>query len=137
VTFEATVGWLVGKALFWSRVVQVEAHVAELAGRDGLQCFVRVTNRSLFRKAVLVEVFLQGTVPIPVLNDERPMPVVLPPEEPWETWIPLAACPNAIRSDPVAHVRVKLSDGSVISAKPTANVSPAGFVAGGKSKRDS
>jgi hypothetical protein len=124
-------GKLLGKAVSLARFVEVESHAGSLPDRD-LNCqFVRVTNRSINRKAVLTHVWFELGVEVPVLNDERPMPHVLPPEEVWETWIRLELIPESLRMSAATLARVRLSDGTVLSAKPTEHVLEAGFVAGG------
>jgi hypothetical protein len=131
VSIEAFFGRLFGKAVSLARFVEVESHVGSFPGR-GLICqFVRVTNRSINRKAVLTHVWFELGVEVPVLNDERPMPYVLPPEEVWETWLRLELIPEPLRISAATLARVRLSDGTVLWSKPTKHVSEAGFVAGG------
>jgi hypothetical protein len=63
-----------------------------------------------------------------VLNNERPLPKVIVAEEIWETWIPLHALPEQIRTHPETLARIKLSDGKTFSARVNHDVSPAGHV---------
>jgi hypothetical protein len=110
--------------------VKVHCHIGHL-NHQNVDCFfVRVVNRSPFRKAVVTEVWFDAGTRIPVINGERPMPKVLPPEEVWETWIPVAAIPQQFHAQAPTLARAKLSDGTVIASIPTPDVSPAGFVAG-------
>jgi hypothetical protein len=131
VSIEAFFGKLFGKAVSLARSVEVESHVGSFPDR-GLNCqFVRVTNCSINRKAVLTHVWFELGVEVPVLNGERPMPHVLPPEEVWETWLSLEEIPEPLRKSAATLARVRLSDGTVLTSKPTRHVSKAGFVAGG------
>ena len=129
--FEAFFGKLFGRAVSLARFVEVESHAGSIPDRGRNFQFVRVTNRSINRKAVLFEVWFELGTKVPVLNVERPMTHTLPPEEVWETWLPLEAIPEHLRASAATLARVRLSDGTVLTSKPTRNVSEAGFVAGG------
>ena len=111
-----------------ARSVRVTAHLGRFPDRDLDCCFVTVRNLSLQRKAVVTDVWFQAEARIHVLNDERPLPKVIAPEELWETWIPLAALPEPLRAHPESLARVKLSDGKVVAARLNTDVSPAGHV---------
>ena len=128
-SYEAALGWL-WKFLSLARVVKVHCHIGHLVHQNADCYFVRVTNSSPFRKAVLTEVWFDAGIRIPVINGERPLPKVLPPEEMWETWIPVSALPAHVRAQAPTLARAKLSDGTIITSVPTPDVSPAGFVAG-------
>ena len=128
-SFDVAIGWF-WKLLSLARVVKVHCHIGHLTHQDVDCYFVRVINYSLFRKAVVTEIWFDAGTRIPVINGERPMPKVLPPEEMWETWIPVSALPPDIRPSAPTLARAKLSDGTIISSVPTPDVSPAGFVAG-------
>ena len=126
-SFDAALSWL-WKLLSLCRDVQVTSHQGRFPDRN-LDCyFVTVRNCSPYRKAVIVEVWFDVGIRIPVLNSERPLPKVLPAEEVWETWIPLQALPQAHRANAETLARVKLSDGKIIKAKINPDVSPAGHV---------
>jgi hypothetical protein len=129
VSLEAALGWL-WKLLSLARAVKVHCHIGHLTHQNVDCYFVRVINQSPFRKAVVTEVWFDAGTRIPVLNAERPLPKVLPPDEIWETWIPVAALPQHIRAQATTLARAKLSDDTTISSVPTPAVSPAGFVAG-------
>jgi hypothetical protein len=126
---ESVLGWL-WKLLSLLRSVRVTAHVGRLIAPEINCCFVTVTNRSPFRKAVITEVWFDVGRRIPVINNERPLPKVLPIEEVWETWMPLNALPEHVRAHPETSARVKLSDGTVLIASVNTNVAPAGHVPG-------
>lgn len=128
-SYEAALGWL-WKLLSLARVVKVHCHIGHLINQNVDCYFVRVINSSPFRKAVLTEVWFDAGFRIPVINGERPLPKVLPPEEMWETWIPVNSLPPQIRAQATTLARAKLSDGTIIASVPTPDVSPAGFVAG-------
>ena len=126
---EAALGWL-WKLLSLARAVRVHCHIGHLTHQD-IDCyFVRVINGSPFRRAVVTEVWFEAGVRIPVINSERPLQKVLLPDDIWETWIPVSALPGHVREQAPHLARVKLSDGTIISSRPTPDVSPAGFVAG-------
>lgn len=126
---DAILGWL-WKLLPLLRNVRVTAHLGRFADRDLDCCFVTVRNLSPQRKVVVTDVWFEARTRVPVLNDERGLPKVIPPEEIWETWISLQALPEAIRAAPETFARVKLSDGKVLAARLNADVSPAGHVPG-------
>ena len=128
-SLDAALGWL-WKLLSLARSVKVHCHVGHLEHRNVDCFFVRVTNASPFRKVVVTEVWFDAGTRIPVINAERPMPKVLPPEEVWETWIPIANIPQHLHAQAPTLARAKLSDGTIIPSVPTPDVSPAGFVAG-------
>lgn len=113
------------------RKVEVTSHSGVLES-SGCYCqFIKVTNLSKTRKVVLTEVWFQlNTKRTPVVNNARPMPIVLQPEEQWETWIELSDIPSGFHNAAAKLARVKLSDGKVLESKPTKNVSDRGFVAG-------
>jgi hypothetical protein len=127
---EAFFAKLFGKAVSLARFVDVESHPGSIPDR-GINCqFVRITNRSINRKVVVSEVWFEFGIRIPVMNSERLMPRVILSEEVWETWIPLDVIPESFRLSASTLAKVRLSDGTIISSKPTQNLSVAGFVAG-------
>ena len=126
---DSALGWL-WKLLSLARAVKVHCHIGHLTHQNVDCFFVRVINGSPFRKVVLTEVWFDAGTRIPVINAERPLPKVLPPEEIWETWIPVAALPQHIWAQAPTLACAKLSDDTIIRSVPTPDVSPAGFVAG-------
>jgi len=124
---ETILGWF-WKILSLVRSVRVTSHVGELAVGNTPCCFVTVRNLSLTRKAVVTEVWFDAGIRIPVTNEQRPLPKVVPPEEIWETWIPLAALPESIRTAPETHARVKFSDEKIVATTLNRDISPAGHV---------
>jgi hypothetical protein len=124
---DTVLGWL-WKLLSLARYIRVTAHLGRLSDRGLDCCFVTVRNLSPYRKAVVTEVWFQVQDRIPVLNNERPLPKVIAPEEVWETWIPLQALPEHIRAYPETLARIKLSDGKTFGARTNPDVSPAGHV---------
>ncbi len=133
--FSKVFSWIFGK--LFSSIVKTTRHVvvtshAGILESSGLPCqFVKITNLSISRKAVLTEVWFQlNANKVFVVNLERPMPKELQPEEQWETWIALAEIQIGFHNAAAKLARVKLSDGTVHESKPTENVSERGFVAG-------
>jgi hypothetical protein len=67
---------------------------------------------------------------IPVLNDERPLPIFIPPAGSWETWLVF----NDLSREMVEYIaedaRVQLSDGTVVKARLNLRPPPAGNVPG-------
>lgn len=124
---DTILGWL-WKLLSLARSIRVTAHLGRLPERDLDCCFVTVRNLSPYRKAVVTEVWFQAQIPIPVLNNERPLPKVIAAEEVWETWVPLQALPEQLRAHPETLARIKLSDGKTLSAHANPDVAPAGHV---------
>jgi hypothetical protein len=134
VSLEAIFGKLFGKVVSLARVVDVSSHAAAFTDSGQVCQFIRITNRSINRKAVITEVWFDFSVRIPVLNSSRPMPITLPPEEVWDTWLPIDAIPIEFRASASSLARVRLSDGTILKSVPTKDVSEAGFVAGGEMK---
>jgi len=131
----ALFAWLFAKAASLARTVQVESHAGSFPDRGLNAQFLRVTNRSILRKVVVLEAWFEfDGVRLPVLNPERPLPRTILPEEVWETWFPLEAVPTTHRDRAATCGRIRLSDKAVIVSKPTLDVAEAGVVAGGSAK---
>jgi hypothetical protein len=132
VSLESFFGGLFAKAASLARSVQVESHTARFPDRGTNAQFLRITNRSIFRKIVILEAWFEfDGIRVPLLNDERPLPHTIPPEEVWETWFPFEPIPERHRGIAATCGYIRLSDGTIIRSKPTANVAEAGAVAGG------
>lgn len=69
-------------------------------------------------------------------NRERPLPKMLNPDEPWETWVVLATLDSEVTIRPaelLRSARVRLSTGRTVKARPNRNVPGFGAVPGGSS----
>jgi hypothetical protein len=75
-------------------------------------------------------VWFQTDHQIQVLQPQRPFPVRLRPDHSWETWLPVAALPQAFIPNALTLARARLSSGAVVTSKPNENVPDYGTVAG-------
>jgi hypothetical protein len=69
-----------------------------------------------------------------VANPHRPLPRMLDPDEPWETWVVLSALDSQVSLAPSAllrSARVRLSTGRTVKARANRNVPGFGAVPGG------
>lgn len=132
VSIESFFGGLFTKAASLARSVQVESHSGSIPDRGLNAQFLRVTNRSILRKVVILEAWFEfDGVRAPILNEERPLPRTVPPEEVWETWFPFDAVPLKHRANAGHCGYIRLSDKSIVRSRPTVDVAEAGAVAGG------
>jgi len=116
-------------AFFNRRRLRVRVHRAFLG--TGEECFfVNLTNRSSKRDLEVTHVWFQTDRQIQVLQPQRPLPVRLKPDQSWETWLPVAALPQAFSPVALTLVRARLSSGAVIMSDPNTNVPDYGPVAG-------
>jgi hypothetical protein len=89
--------WIADRLLSWHqqrRRVRFSTHVAQWA-EGGLCYFLNVTNLSHSRDVEITHVFLALEPPVNVVNDRRPLPERLRPDESWETWIAVGVVPAA------------------------------------------
>ena len=88
--------------------------------------FINVVNMSAAAEVVITHVWYEGTRRVDVIEVQRPLPRMLRPNEPWETWIRVNDIPND--PDPFRGFRVQLSTGEVFESEENRNVPPRGFV---------
>ena len=113
------------------RRIRVQAHRGVLLGIDEPCLFINATNLSSTRDVEVTHVWLETDPRIHVLNPERPLPKRLKPDEPWETWLPLASIPERYRESAVHLGRVHLSSGKTLRTVYRRRVPEAGWVPGG------
>ena len=73
-----------------ARRVRVRTHGAVFAGSNDLCVFVNVVNVGQ-RPITVTHVWFATEPPVHVVNEGRPLPRALGPDEPWETWLSLGA----------------------------------------------
>jgi hypothetical protein len=71
-----------------ARRVRVRTHGAVFAGSNDLCVFVNVVNVGQ-RPITVTHVWFATEPPVHVVNEGRPLPRALGPDEPWETWLSL------------------------------------------------
>ena len=117
-----------------ARRVRVRTHGAVFAGSHDPCMFVNVVNVGQ-RPITVTHVWFATEPPVHVVNDERRLPKALGPDEPWETWVPLAAFGAQLERSSeerlLRSARVRLSTGRVLKATPNRDVPPVGAVPGG------
>jgi serine/threonine protein kinase len=112
--------------------VRVAVHVAAFAGSQRFALFINATNLSQSVDRELTHVWIEAEPKIHVVNEKRPLPKRLKPQETWETWVELWQIPSQLLRGPFQTlVRAKLSNGEIISAVLNENVPEYGFVPGG------
>lgn len=112
------------------RRVRVLVHRAFLLSEQPPpECFfVNVTNLGQ-RDVEVTHLWFDTKPPVYVLHAQRPLPVRLKPDQPWEAWVPLSDIP-AGPERAMTLARVRLSNGKVIKSRPNRGVPDAGFVPG-------
>jgi hypothetical protein len=111
------------------RHVQVLVHRANFAATGRACYFVNVTNLSHERDVVITHVYFDTVPQVHALTNERPLPVRLKPDDPWETWVEAERLPA--NEETFTLARVRLSNGKVIRSKKNKQVPTAGVVPGG------
>jgi hypothetical protein len=114
--------------------VHLRVHTAVLTtptAEPHLCHFLNVWNASPERSVQITHIWIEapGGVTVTVVNPMRPLPVVVQPEQQWETFVPVASVP---RGTDVEHAaRAKLASGEVIESVPRGeDVPPAGMIPG-------
>jgi hypothetical protein len=132
---------LVGRALFdlvrdvsqRRRRVRVRTHVAVFEGAGDLCLMVNVVNVGQ-RPITLTHVWFDVTPPLHLVNPRRPLPKALDPDEPWETWVPLAEFGERLHQVDehglLRCARVQLSTDAKIKSRPRRDVPALGAVPG-------
>jgi hypothetical protein len=96
--------------------------------------FVNVVNLGQ-RPITLTHAWFATEPELHILNDQRPLPKTLQPDEPWETWTPLSAFGSRLDGMDEQHIlraaRLRLSTGRVVKARPNRGVPAVGTVPGG------
>jgi hypothetical protein len=117
-----------------ARRVRVRTHGAVFAGSTDVCVFVNIVNVGQ-RPVTVTHVWFATEPHVHVVNEARPLPRALGPDEPWETWVPLrefAAQSERLSEERLLRsARVRLSTGRVLKARPNREVPPLGAVPGG------
>jgi hypothetical protein len=111
--------------------VRVTVHLGYFQASREKQVFVNVANLSHSRDVEIGAVWFEGAKRVPVLNDSRPLAVLLKPGQSWETWIPLAQLSDLDANRLYRAARVRLAGGRVVASRRNANAPPAGTPPGG------
>jgi hypothetical protein len=112
-------GWRLARRLFMGRLdVHVRVHEATLEAPHRAEAFfVNVTNHSPGRPARPSHVTVLTDPPIAIINPLRPLRVLEPNGDSWETWIEKGQLPDPSQ-DIRALVEVRLSTGETIRSTP-------------------
>lgn len=115
-----------------ARRVRVRTHGAVFAGSTDVCVFVNIVNVGQ-RPVTVTHVWFATEPRVHVVNEARPLPRSLGPDEPWETWVPLRAFAAQGLSEErlLRSARVRLSTGRVLKARPNREVPSLGAVPGG------
>jgi hypothetical protein len=111
--------------------VRVTVHVGYFQASREKQAFVNVANLSHSRDIEIGAVWFESTKRVPVLNESRPLAVLLKPGQSWETWIPLDQLSELDANRLYRAARVRLAGGRVVASRRNASVPPAGTPPGG------
>jgi serine/threonine protein kinase len=111
--------------------VKVATHFAYFSESRRPALFINVANLSSTLDREVTHIWLDVEEPVHVVNQLRPLPKRLRPQESWETWIEFWQLPLAWLAAPTFdRVRVRLSTGEVIFAVRNTNVPAQGFIPG-------
>lgn len=113
------------------RRVRVLVHLGAHLSTGEIAYFVKVVNLSSARDVEVTHVWLEAQPDVPLLQDDRPLPVRLQPDQTWETWLPIAQVPSSLLPQVPTRIRVQLSNGSVFRSKLNKRIPDVGYVAGG------
>lgn len=126
---QTMLGWAY-KIIGLAQHVKVQCHRAYILP-NGPECyFINVRNASPQRDAEVTHVWITGESDIHVINQARPLPRRLKPEESWETRVEVGLLPAEIREDAYCLARVRLSNGKVLKSNRNKDVPSAGFIPG-------
>lgn len=116
--------------------IRLAVHVATFVPSTRFALFINATNLSQALEREITHIWIDSDPKIHVINDKRPLPKRLKPQETWETWIDLWQLPREILNDRLhTSVRARLSTGEIISAVLNEDVPQQGFVPGGSSSQ--
>jgi hypothetical protein len=108
------------------RRVRVTVHVGYFPPSSQKHAFINVTNISMNRDVEIGAAWFELPKLVPVLNTDRPLPIVLKPGTSWETWISLDQL-HGIHANRLYHAaRVRLAGGRVAKSRRNTTVPPAG-----------
>jgi serine/threonine protein kinase len=112
--------------------VRLAVHIAAFFASTRVALFINATNLSPTLEREVTHIWVEAEPRIHVMNDKRPLPKRLKPQETWETWIALQELPpQLLLEDRLhTHVRARLSTGEIISADINESVPEEGFIPG-------
>jgi serine/threonine protein kinase len=111
--------------------IRLAVHMAAFVGSARVGLFINATNLSPSLDREITHVWIETEPKIHVMNDDRPLPKRLKPQESWETWIELWRLGKDMWNDRLPRlVRARLSTGEVISGVRNQNVPEEGFIPG-------
>ena len=117
------------------RRLRLTMHRARFLKPPGPEAFfITATNLSRTRELTITHVWLATAPDIHIFNSDRPLPVRLRPDEPWETWIEVQLVPESQRTNLFNLARIRLSTGTIIASTMNTTVPPFGTVPGGTSR---
>ena len=113
------------------RRVRVLVHLGAHIPNGEIAYFIKVVNLSSGRDVEITHIWLDAEPNVPVLQDDRPLPVRLQPDQTWETWLPIGYVPIPLLADVPRRIRVQLSNGSIFKSKLNKKIPTIGHIAGG------
>ena len=113
------------------RRVRFTVHRAAFVGSAREAFFFNLTNLARNREIEITHVWVDSSPPVAALQDDRPLPKRLKPDETWATWVYVEQVPPGTRDNVIALSRARLSTGQVLRAKEDPQVPPVGPVPGG------
>jgi hypothetical protein len=125
---------LVMPAVLDRRRLRFTVHRAAFLDSAREAFFFNLTNLARSREVEVTHVWVECSPPVPALQDARPLPKRLKPDETWETWIYADEIPPGARGDVMVLSRARLSTGQVLKAKENRDVPPFGAVPGGPAR---
>lgn len=93
--------------------------------------FINATNLSRDREIEVTHIWFESDRPVHVLNQHRPLPRRLRPEESWETWIQVDHLNQYSHHEVYSLARARLSTGKIVKSKQNRNVPTIGAIPGG------
>ena len=121
------------KLIDHSRKIRFTVHRAFFLA-VGVECyFLNITNLSSKKEVEITHLYFQdnNNKQIPVIQQDRPLPKRLKPDETWETWVRVEIIPQGMRTAPFRKARLRLSAGKIIKSRFNKNVPQTGEVPGG------
>ena len=117
-----------GPQLVTTRSIRLRVHRAFFENNPIQHYFINAVNTSEAGEVAITHVWYEGSRHVDILQAQRPLPLMLRPNEPWETWIRVMEIPND--PDPFRNFRARLSTGEVFESEENRDVPPRGFVPG-------
>ncbi len=97
----------------------------------GRECyFINAANLSRNREIEITHVWFATTPQVAALQEQRPLPRRLKPDEAWETWVEVGQLPHQIGDQVYTLARARLSTGAVIQSRRNESVPEQGTVPG-------